>query len=146
MVENLFDAFGKKPRSSDRVDSITYNVAQYGSLKVPENEFNFVDGAARIAKNPARSIVITRDERPVGIMTDTDIRNAIARSSEAALRESDYKHVTTENPVTIKLDEPIEKAVDLMNQHNINRLVVVKEDGTSLGITTRKAIIDFLSR
>jgi arabinose-5-phosphate isomerase len=75
--------------------------------------------------------VIDARRRVQGIFTDGDLRRHLERIARARALRVDA--VMTPNPRCIRPDALAAEAVQLMERHRINHLLVVDEDGTLLG-------------
>ena len=90
------------------------------------------------------SVIIEDDDRPVGIVTDRDlVVNVLEpRSDPSSVTAGD---VMTETPVTVDLDEGIFSAIEVMHEHSVRRLPVVKAGGDIAGIVTLDDLVVLLS-
>lgn len=91
------------------------------------------------------SVVITEDERPVGIVTDRDLTNRVLadgiRPDSVAAGD-----VMTSDLHTVGQDTGFYEAAELMGEHGIRRLPVCSdEDDTLLGIITVDDLNELLS-
>ena len=84
------------------------------------------------------SLLVLDDEKLVGILTERDILNLVAKGEN--LDEVKVKDVMSRNVITIESDKKIEDAVDLMLKHKIKKLPVM-ESGKIVGIITTSDII-----
>jgi len=95
--------------------------------------------ARRMLDEELGDLVITEDDRPVGIVTDRDVALAVARDDDLdALTAAD---VMTPDPVTIHRDAT---AVDLpatMAEGRVRRIPVVDDDGRLVGIATLDDVV-----
>lgn len=71
------------------------------------------------------------DGRLSGIFTDGDLRRALDRGVD--VRSTRIAEVMTRNPRTIDARQMASEAAHLMEQHQINGLIVVDEDGRAVG-------------
>ncbi|KAF1690346.1 KpsF/GutQ family sugar-phosphate isomerase [Pseudoxanthomonas taiwanensis] len=71
------------------------------------------------------------DGRLSGIFTDGDLRRALDRGVD--VRGTRIAEVMTRNPRTIDARQMASEAAHLMEQHQINGLIVVDEDGRAVG-------------
>jgi CBS domain-containing protein len=93
-------------------------------------------GAAAYQMRHAKdnAVVITTDDesrRPIGIITDTDIANAVADGKD--LNETRIDEIAGADPVTVRSDVTIHEAAKTMISHRFRHLPVV-EDGRLVGI------------
>lgn len=83
-------------------------------------------------KNKGVVMVIDAENRVLGILTDGDIRRAIAGSR--GLSEVTVASLMTENPICIDGDQLAADALSIMQQHEITALPVVNGDKSLLGL------------
>lgn len=79
-------------------------------------------------------VVVTENAEsatPIGIFTDGDLRRAMARLGD--LRSTPVKDAMTTHPRSIEARRLAVEAVDMMETHKINQLLVVDEQGTLCG-------------
>jgi arabinose-5-phosphate isomerase len=75
--------------------------------------------------------IINSEQKPIGIFTDGDLRRAFERQVNVATASmADVMHA---NPLTIPHDKLAIEAVEMMEQHKINGLLVVDEAGRLAG-------------
>ena len=77
--------------------------------------------------------VVDADNRPVGILTNRDVRFEKRLSLQVG-------EVMTKNPVTVKDGVAIDEAKDLLHKHRIEKLLVVDKDGRLKGLITIRDI------
>ncbi|MDR3782105.1 MAG: CBS domain-containing protein [Candidatus Nitrosotalea sp.] len=91
------------------------------------------------------SIVVTRGELPVGIITERDIVTKVVsqdlNSSQVLVEKMMSNPIISVEPEMI-----IVEAATLMSAYNIRRLVVVGKDGKIAGIVTATDIASWLAR
>jgi CBS domain-containing protein len=82
--------------------------------------------------------------RPVGVVTDRDIVIAVvAREADPrALRVGD---LMTQNPVTIGVAEPVERALREMRRIGVRRLPVVGQRGELIGVLSLDDVLEVLA-
>jgi CBS domain-containing protein len=98
--------------------------------------------------------VLVMGRRVAGIVSEDDLfaaRDAAARpGGKAALlpwpRRRHHPQLTAGDlmsspPITIHPDAPVASAVRLMHQHHVKRLPVVNQDGTLIGIVSRRDLL-----
>ncbi|HWU88140.1 MAG TPA: IMP dehydrogenase [Kofleriaceae bacterium] len=77
--------------------------------------------------------VVDSDKRPVGILTNRDVRFERRLSLQVG-------EVMTKNPVTVKEGVSIDEAKDLLHKHRIEKLLVVDGQGRLKGLITIRDI------
>jgi arabinose-5-phosphate isomerase len=82
-------------------------------------------------KRMGMTAVVDRGRRVVGIFTDGDLRRALERSSD--LRAVALADVMSRDPRTIQADKLAVEAVEMMERHKINQLLVVTDTGELAG-------------
>jgi arabinose-5-phosphate isomerase len=82
-------------------------------------------------KRMGMTAVVDRERRVIGIFTDGDLRRALERSSD--LRAAALADVMTRNPRTIQANKLAVEAVEMMERHKINQLLVVAATGELSG-------------
>ncbi len=82
--------------------------------------------------------------RPVGVLTDRDIViSVVARETDPrALRVGD---VMTQQPVTIGVAEPVERAVREMRRIGVRRLPVIGQRGELIGVLSVDDVLEVLA-
>lgn len=82
--------------------------------------------------------VISEDgsNQPIGTVTDRDIVvRALAEGNNPA--EMTANEVMTDNPVTIEMDASHRDAMEMMEQHQLRRLLVIDENSECCGIISQ---------
>src|SRR5215217_5523926 len=81
-----------------------------------------VDAAKRMIEEEKGPLPIVEGERPVAIVTDRDIVAHVVAEGR------DPRSMTVDDIVTIGPDEDIDEARRLMDQHQLDRILVVEDD------------------
>jgi CBS domain-containing protein len=89
-------------------------------------------------------VVITRDTRPVGIITDRDI--AIRVVAEGLDPKTKAAEIVTYDPVVVTEDESIESAAAKIRKHGVRRLPIVTANGAIAGVVTADDLVMLLGR
>ncbi len=85
------------------------------------------------------SVVITKDDRPVGIITDRDIALKVTMRNRVP-GEIKAKDIMSTPLITVEPDTPVEKACEILAENGIRRLPVL--DGDKLvGIVSVRNIL-----
>lgn len=84
-------------------------------------------------------VIITEDDRPVGIVTDRDI--ALAYGQGEDLDSMDAEDLMTEDPVTIDEGADDVELPRLMAEEKVRRIPVVNDDGRLVGIATLDDVV-----
>ncbi len=83
-------------------------------------------------KKLGATLVLDESKRLTGIITDGDVRRAIAKQD--AIWTLEVESVMTHNPKSIRMDTPAYDALRLMEAKEITVLPIVSEDGLVCGI------------
>ncbi|UZE91781.1 MAG: CBS domain-containing protein [Methanosarcinales archaeon] len=102
-----------------------------------------LEGARKMVEHKIGSLVITKDDKPIGIVTERDMIQKVM-SKDIAPSSVRLKDVMSQPLVTIKPDEGLSSVAQKMLKKNIRRLPVVKNDKL-VGIITDADMISFAS-
>jgi len=83
------------------------------------------------AKGMGMTIVLTPDQRPIGIFTDGDLRRLITRYGDIRLLQ--VRDGMTPEPRSITADALAVQAAATMDAHKLNQLLVTDENGRLVG-------------
>lgn len=83
------------------------------------------------AKRMGMTAVVSGAGHVEGIFTDGDLRRVLERAGD--FRELPISQVMTKHPRTIGPDQLAVEAVELMERHRINQMLVVDTEGTLIG-------------
>jgi CBS domain-containing protein len=84
-------------------------------------------------------VVDTRERRLVGMVTDRDIVTKIVAAG-GDIRSATVKDAMTPNPVSVREDDDVNEAVQVMSQRQVRRLPVVDANGKLTGIVSQADI------
>lgn len=110
--------------------------AYYKSPVATAREDQTVREAARLMQERnVGCIVITREDRPIGILTDRDIAlRVVAEGKDPDTFK--VKEVMTTNLITARDSIGVWELVELMREHAIRRMPIVSGEGKLAGIVT----------
>lgn len=102
--------------------------------------------AKRMAEHNVGSVlVLKRDDKPRGIITDRDIVvRCIARNLDVA--DTTVEQVLTENLEYCHEDSPISEVIKKMHDSGVRRLPVVDRNGKAIGIVSFGAVLAALTQ
>lgn len=83
------------------------------------------------SKGLGMTAVVDADDRPVGILTDGDLRRILERG--IPVQRASITEIMHRNPLTISPDRLAVEAVELMEERKINGLLVVDASGRLVG-------------
>ena len=105
-----------------------------GGSEAPRTNINasITDALLEItAKRMGMTVVIDDSEKVLGIFTDGDLRRLIEKNNQ--FQNTTLRDAMTANPRTISPDLLAAEAVEMMERHRINQLVVTDTGGRLLG-------------
>ena len=101
---------------------------------VVEENISLRDAAKIMSDKNIGSLIIMKNEKIIGIITERDIMKNVGRLGEK------IPQVMTKNVVTIEANETIDNAASIMAKNKIKRLPVLKK-GSLAGIVTATDIL-----
>lgn len=95
-----------------------------------------------------RRLPVMHDGELVGVVTDRDLKEASPSKATTLdvhelyylLAELQVKDIMTRNPITVREDDTVEHAAQLMLEHTISGLPVVNAEGRLTGIITQSDV------
>lgn len=108
---------------------------------VTVEESTLVADAAKLMRdNEVLSVLVSKDSKPVGIVTEKDIvYRVVAKSIEPS--KATVKEIMSHPLVTISESASVRDAIVLMRSKGIRRMPVTKSDGEIVGMLTLRSII-----
>ena len=107
-------------------------------VKTIDSKCTITEAAKAMAKWKIGSLIVTRGQSPVGIVTEGDISRSVARGVdvETALSEFGKRRL-----ITIAPGERLEEAAKTMADAGVKKLPVM-EDGKLVGMVTQTDIVN----
>jgi CBS domain-containing protein len=91
------------------------------------------------------SLVVTREGRPVGIVTDRDLAlRVVAEGRDPVTTRVD--DVVTYDPIVLRETDTLEAASRCMEEHGVRRLPIVDDEGRVTGIITADDLLVAMTR
>jgi CBS domain-containing protein len=107
---------------------------EHGAVVAELNE-SAATAARRMRDFRVGCVVVVRDARPVGILTDRDlVIRLIAEGRDA--EKTPVSEIVTYEAATIPRDSSVETAVRIMSDRGVRRLPIVTDDNKVTGIVT----------
>jgi acetoin utilization protein AcuB len=99
-------------------------------------------------QNRFRRLPVLHDGALVGIITDRDLKEASPSKATTLdvhelyylLAELHVRDIMTRNPITVKPDDTVERAAELMLEHTVSGMPVVDDTGRLVGIITQSDV------
>ncbi len=109
------------------------NVMRSESLPIVSAECSAKDMIHEISRGGLGLIIVCKQEKIVGIVTDGDIRRAM-ESREADFFKISAADILTPNPKRISADKKLIDAEKLMTRHKVNTLLVADDNDHPIGV------------
>jgi CBS domain-containing protein len=103
------------------------------------------DAAALMTEKKVGSVIVTKDGRPFGIITERDLVRGLAKREELYFRASLLESFASHPLITARLTTTIEEAAEVMFKEKIRRLPIINESNVVAGIVTVTDLAMFLS-
>jgi len=117
------------------------DIMQKNVITIQENK-SALDAAKLISEKDISFLVIVKDEKPIGVITERDfVRKIAVQDKQASL--TPLSEIMSYKFRWVKPSTEIEDAVQKMLNHNIRRLIVL-EDEKLVGVITQTDLADFL--
>ncbi len=107
------------------------------NIKYITPEYSIREAAKFFVETGIRGAPVMISGRAVGIITNSDIAEAVAQGRENGKVED----IMSTTLITINKEAPLYLAVKLMEENNISRLLVVDNKGNVLGVVTRRDLL-----
>lgn len=107
-------------------------------------EESLADLAVRLIDHDIRSVVVTDNDRPVGILTSTDYLELVADGGDPTT--TTVADRMTGDVVTVRYDETVQRAARLMADRGFSHLPVVDTEERAVGIVSSTDLTRYLAR
>ncbi len=117
------------------------DIMQKNVITIQENK-SALDAAKLISEKDISFLVIVKDDKPIGVITERDfVRKIFAQDKQVSLVP--LSEIMSYKFRWVEPSTEIEDAVQKMLNHNIRRLIVL-EDEKLVGVITQTDLADFL--
>ena len=86
------------------------------------------------------AVVVVEHDQPIGIITKKDVLGRVVRTAKD-MQKTLAKDVMSKPLISIEHDRPMKEAVELMCEHNLRRLPVMKK-GALMGLVTERRLLE----
>jgi signal-transduction protein with cAMP-binding, CBS, and nucleotidyltransferase domain len=108
-------------------------------LMAVSSELSVTDAAKVMFDSKVDSVLVFENDSVIGIVTDKDILGKVVAKgidpSKATIKEITHKSI-----IKIHKNAKVREAIELMNKHDIRRLIV-EDDKRPIGVISRKKIV-----
>ena len=108
-----------------------------------EHDKTVHDAAVILKEKEISFLVIIRDEKPIGIVSERDIVQKVAAQDQKASAVQ-IESVMSKKFRWVSPETPIEDAVQKMLNNNIRRLIILDNDEKLSGVITQTNLAEFL--
>lgn len=108
-----------------------------------EHDKTVHDAATILKEKEISFLVIIRDEKPIGIVSERDIVQKVAAQDQKASAVQ-IESVMSKKFRWVSPETPIEDAVQKMLNNNIRRLIILDNDEKLAGVITQTNLAEFL--
>ncbi|MGA3297767.1 MAG: CBS domain-containing protein [Candidatus Bathyarchaeia archaeon] len=95
-----------------------------------------------MTKKNVEFVLVVKNNHPVGVITEKDMLRAL-KSKKKNLELTLAKDIMAKPPVTIKAEQTVADALEMLRRHNIRRLIVTRK-GVVVGVTTAKILLEIV--
>jgi len=138
--ENIRD---KLIRFSKVIKSEEYIPVKLFVKRIPitlKKDATLIEAARIMYEKGISSVILVDDEdRPIGIVTDSDLRRALALGVDPKTRLGEF---SLKQVYVAQEDEPLNIALERMLVHGVKHLVIVDNNGRVSGMVTARDLLD----
>lgn len=121
------------------IETISVSRFMTRDVKTEKEDQNVLTACRTMHENNIGSVIIVkRDDKPVGIITERDVVHVLGTLNRALLSVP-LRDIMSTPLITISINSSIKDAIQTMQQKNIRRLVIVDKE-KMVGIITDKDI------
>ncbi|BCB96897.1 hypothetical protein JZK55_18190 [Dissulfurispira thermophila] len=132
MVKHLEDDFYRSTLK------IRHVIEKMQPLIYIDQDSSLNDAIKKMIENKVSAVPILKDSKAVGIITEKDILKVVKNGISLNSLASEFM---SHPVITVRLDEPVTHAVEIMNTKNIRRVVVVNSNSTAVAIVTHRDLL-----
>jgi CBS domain-containing protein len=103
------------------------------------------DAARLMTEKKVGSVIVTKQGRPFGIVTERDLVRGLAKKEDVHLRATLLESFASYPLITAKPTATVEEAAQTMFKNKIRRLPIVNESNVATGIVTVTDLAMYLS-
>lgn len=104
-----------------------------------EPDLSVHEAAKYMSEHSVSSLLIQRDDKLVGIVTDRDLRSRVLATGLPL--ETNLSEVMTHDPLTVAASQSVLDALMLMSERSIHHLPVMDGDGALLGMISSNDVL-----
>lgn len=146
-VQSITDELAKSEGLQSLVEQSTTKLDKIMSTSVVSIDISKTvgDAAALMTEKKVGSIIVTKQGRPFGIITERDLVRGLAKKEDNHLRATLLESFTSYPLITTKPTATVEEAAKTMFANKIRRLPIVNESNVTTGMVTVTDLAMYLS-
>lgn len=109
------------------------DVIKSGPNFVINYDETFATVISHVTKTNVGAIMVVKEQRCIGIITDGDVRRCLQKYERSAF-DLVAENFMTVNPITIEIDQSLDVAYKMMTRHRVTNLVVLDSKRSPLGM------------
>ncbi|MDE1842451.1 MAG: CBS domain-containing protein [Thaumarchaeota archaeon] len=98
---------------------------------------SLLDARSTLLRHRIGRLVVTENEKPIGIITEKDLVRSIYRMDNKSIENIQVSDAMTKKLVTVTEDSTIHDCARLMLNHKISSIIVLKKGSSLFGIITK---------
>ena len=102
---------------------------------------SLLDARSMLLRHRIGRLVVTENEKPVGIITEKDLVRSIYRMDNKSIENMQVNDAMTKKIVTVTEDATMYDCARLMLNHKISSIIVLKKDSSLFGIITKTDMV-----
>lgn len=108
-------------------------------------EDGVLDAARAMRERRVGCLVVVREGRPIGIVTDRDLALRVLGDGRDPAKTK-IADVVTYDPIVVQVTDGIETALQKMRKHGVRRLPIVGADGRLAGLVSADDVMMLIGR
>jgi CBS domain-containing protein len=96
-------------------------------------------------ENQSAYIVVAENKKVVGMFTETDVIQKVLEGEGDAGWKKPIRDFMTKNPVVLRPDDTVGRAIDLMAEHSFYHIPLVNERQELTGVLSVRTLVRFLA-
>ncbi len=132
------------PAMSIKTQALNEKVAAAAQKKIlcVEDKAPLADVLKSMRQGHAHCALVVKGKKLVGIFTERDYLMKVAATAKLSRPVSEFM---TADPITIRLDDPIGQAVEIMQEHGVRNLPLADKAGRPVALLTVSGLIAYLA-
>ena len=132
------------PDMSIKTEALSEKVAAAAQHKLlcVEDKSSLADVLKGMRQGHVHCALVVKGKKLVGIFTERDYLMKVAATAKLSRPVAEFM---TAKPITVRLDDPIGRAVEIMQEHGVRNLPLVDKAGRPAALLTVSGLIAYLA-